>query len=136
MTDVDVLAECLRAALAELLDSVPAHRKKARAKPLVSPSVEAAANPRPRRLPSGTAPEVAAGGSVAAEVVEPRPGAPVPVAPKPAAMKPVEVKPVATAPEAPAVGVEPTAVRPQQVSSAASRGLVGRPRAVPRRTTE
>jgi hypothetical protein len=60
MTDVDVLAECLQAALAELLDTVPAHRRRSRTEPLVSPQVHAAANPQPRkataRKPKASAP--------------------------------------------------------------------------------
>ena len=95
MTDVDVLAECLQAALAELLDTVPANRRRARKEPLVSPQVEAAANPRPRKT---------------------------------AVRKPKAPKPVEAAGTEPAPVVEPTVVRPKQVSSAASRGLVSRPR--------
>jgi WS/DGAT/MGAT family acyltransferase len=105
MTDVDVLAECLQAALAELLDTVPAHRRRARSEPLVSPQVEAAANPRPRK----------------AATRKPRPVDPVPVE---AAADP-------SPPDAPVsatTSFEPSAVRPKQVSSAASRGLVSRPR--------
>jgi hypothetical protein len=95
MTDVDVLAECLQAALAELLDTVPANRRRARKEPLVSPQVEAAANPRPRKT----------------------------AARKPKPSKPDEASGTPQAPK-----VEPTAVRPKQVSSSASRGLVTRPR--------
>ena len=87
MTDVDVLAECLRSALAELLDTVPTSRRRAHATPVVSPQVEVAAKPRAHR---------------------PRP--------TPEAGSPDDAAP------------ESTVVRPQQVSSAASRGLVTRPR--------
>jgi len=102
MTDVDVLAECLQAALAELLDTVPANRRRSRTEPLVSPSVERAANPRPRKA--------------------------APRKPKPAAVD-APAKPAAAA-------VEPSAVRPAQVSSAASRGLVSRPRGAAKRPAE
>jgi len=98
MTDVDVLAECLQAALAELLDTVPANRRRARAKPVVSPSVEAAANPKPR---AGTSRKADAAAAPAA-----------------------------------APNVEPSAVRPKQVSSSASRGLVARPRREGNRAAE
>jgi WS/DGAT/MGAT family acyltransferase len=103
MTDVDVLAECLQAALAELLDTVPANRRRSRAEPLVSPQVHAAANPQPRkataRKPKASAPE-------AVEAAPPR------------------------------ETVEPSAVRPAQVSSAASRGLVTRTRGAAKRPAE
>ena len=96
MTDVDVLAECIESALAELLDTVPANRRRARAKPVVSPSVEAAANPKPR---AGTSRKAAAAPAAAPDV-------------------------------------EPSAVRPKQVSSSASRGLVARPRREGNRAAE
>ncbi len=109
MTDVDVLAECLQAALAELLDTVPANRRRSRTEPLVSPSVERAANPKPRKV--------------------------APRKPKPASVD-APAKPTApTATPAPDA-VEPTAVRPAQVSSAASRGLVSRPRGAVKRPAE
>jgi diacylglycerol O-acyltransferase / wax synthase len=106
MTDVDVLAECLQAALAELLDTVPANRRRSRTEPLVSPSVQRAANPKPRKV----APRRPKLGAVDA------PGAPA----------------------APAAGetIEPSAVRPAQVSSAASRGLVSRSRGAAKRPAE
>jgi len=97
MTDVDVLAECLQAALAELLDTVPANRRRSRTEPLLSPSVERAANPKPRRAAART----------------PRPVTP-----------------------AAADTVEPSGVRPAQVSSAASRGLVSRSRGAAKRPVE
>ena len=100
MTDVDVLAECLRSALAELLDTVPASRRRARAEPVVSPQVEVAARPRRRRAASR-------GATSPSDVTAPPEGAP-----------------------------EPPAVRPKQVSSAASRGLVARPRGGPSRAAE
>lgn len=90
MTDVDVLAECLQAALAELLDTVPASRRRPQSDSVVAPAVDVAANPRRR---------------------SPRPRAATP----PDAATPSDADPVPT-------------IRPRQVSSAASRGLVARPR--------
>jgi WS/DGAT/MGAT family acyltransferase len=113
MTDVDVLAECLQAALAELLDTVPAHRRRSRSEPLVSPSVERAANPKPRkaapRKPKA-APAVVEGPASSTESST--------------------ASPTASGP------VEPSAVRPAQVSSAASRGLVTRTRGAATRPAE
>jgi hypothetical protein len=109
MTDVDVLAECLQAALAELLDTVPANRRRSRAEPLVSPQVHAAANPKPRKA--------------------------APRKPKPAAVDGTD-SPPAAAPYLASDAVEPTVVRPAQVSSAASRGLVTRGRGAAKRPTE
>jgi WS/DGAT/MGAT family acyltransferase len=109
MTDVDVLAECLQAALAELLDTVPASRRRSRAEPLVSPQVHAAANPKPRK--------------------------PAPRKPRPAAVDAPD-SPTAAAPYLISDAVEPTVVRPAQVSSAASRGLVSRGRGAAKRPTE
>jgi len=106
MTDVDVLAECLQAAMAELLDTVPAHRRRSRAKPVVSPSVEAAANPRPKRTSTRRTANRAPSEPAAVD------GAP---------------EAAAAAPEKPAP--ESTVVRPKQVSSSASRGLVARSKA-------
>jgi hypothetical protein len=115
MTDVDVLAECLQAAMAELLDTVPANRRRARSTPVVSPSVEAAANPR-RRATSGRRKSTATDGtpSVAEATGTPAAGTPSAEVPAP----------------------EGNAVRPKQVSSAASRGLVARPRGARTRAAE
>ena len=123
MTDVDVLAECLQAAMAELLDTVPAHRRKARAKPVVSPSVEAAANPRPKRTSTRKTANLPTAATTTAA------GAPEAVAPA-ADEAAVEMSVV----EEPAV--ESTVVRPKQVSSSASRGLVARPKAEGARASE
>ena len=115
MTDVDVLAECLQAAMAELLDTVPANRRRARSTPVVSPSVEAAANPR-RRTTSGRRKSIATDGTPpVAEATE---------------------TPAAGSPSADVPAPEGNAVRPKQVSSAASRGLVARPRGAGTRAAE
>ena len=115
MTDVDVLAECLQAAMAELLDTVPANRRRARSTPVVSPSVEAAANPR-RRATSGRRKSTATDGTPSvAEATE---------------------TPAAGTPSAEVPAPEGNAVRPKQVSSAASRGLVARPRGARTRAAE
>jgi WS/DGAT/MGAT family acyltransferase len=124
MTDVDVLAECLQAALAELLDTVPANRRRARKEPLVSPQVEAAANPRPRKTatrrtkPAPTPVDAPAS-------VEPA-GVEAAADPTPPDLLPTDAPPT----------VEPTVVRPKQVSSAGSRGLVSRPRGASARRPE
>jgi hypothetical protein len=93
MTDVDVLAECLESALAELLGTIPAAKRPKDAKP--APATRRAAR-RPAR---------------AAEQ------APASVAEAPAPK---------TADAPAASGVTPV-VRPRQVPSAPSRGLVGKP---------
>ena len=167
MNDVDVLAECLENALAELLDTVPPSARRRR-----RGSTSAGDSPRePRRAATRaaaprkprakikhtdadavhsepeTAPPVAAAVSVA-----PVPVAPAETAPASAAMSaaPDDVDPAETqAPDtsAPEAAAQPTAayrfdtlaaetppepiVRPQQVSSSASRGLVGNRRKHP-----
>ncbi len=99
MTDVDVLAECLETALGELLETIP---KKNRPKRVVPGSDGTATRPGSARSASASK-----------------------------ATAPKSVKAVPSAPSKPAAaGDETTAatvVRPKQVSSAPSRGLVGRP---------
>ena len=98
MTDVDVLAECLQSALAELLETVPAHRRRSRGTPGVAPAVDAAAGSSRRAAPRRVGGEGAP---------EPDPGD-------------------GATSRSGAAGVP--AVRPRQVPSAPSRGLVPRPR--------
>jgi WS/DGAT/MGAT family acyltransferase len=98
MTDVDVLAECLETSLQALLDTVP--RSARGSKPR-------SATPRPTAAPAkATKPAKTTPPAKPAQTTAPTPGAP---SGDPAAAPPA------------------SAVRPQQVSSAASRGLVSRP---------
>jgi hypothetical protein len=109
MTDVDVLAECLETSLQALLDTVPRSSRG---------SKQRAATAGAKAAPAKAAPVKAA---------------PVKAAPAKVA-KPAQATKSATAPTAPdtssaesAAAPPASAVRPQQVSSAASRGLVSRP---------
>jgi diacylglycerol O-acyltransferase len=125
MTDVDVLADCLETSLAELLDTVP----KVRRRPRPAAATDARQPPRSERRPTTTsqprraprraaspAPAPAAASDLTADVT-------------------VDVEPSGAVTEASADGPgpgRPDAVRPRQVSSAASRGLVPRPHGQPR----
>jgi hypothetical protein len=134
MTDVDVLAECLETALAELLDTVPSDKRRQR---------PAASVDKPQRPRSTRKRRPAASDPAPLRVVTPDDGST-------SAADAIETATdlaaqVAVAAEHEAVGlVEPTSdvpppngVRPKQVSSSASRGLVaGRPRREPAPRTE
>lgn len=138
MTDVDVLAECLGTALAELLYTVPAQKRR----PRPAAAVDTPQLPRTTRKrkpavvtpPAGRPTEPAAEPvPVEAALAEPALEEPVPV--EVALVEPVPVEPLPVE-RAAAVGdetgVPPSAVRPKQVSSSASRGLVaGRQRREP-----
>jgi hypothetical protein len=160
MTDVDVLAECLEAALAELLDTVPADKRRRR--PAASVDTPQAPRTTRKRKPAVTEQPVSRKRSRATGAVDPEmPGLPVPedsfelieahlIAPELAQAEPAELEVELAALEQVeaeqveadqvvgdrAVGddvvAKPSAVRPKQVSSSASRGLVGgRPRREP-----
>ena len=152
MNDVDVLAECLENALAELLDTVPRSKR--------TPVQEGDAIKAPRRTADKAldkaarkaAKDKAAGDKAAKDRAAKSPKAKVS---KSESSKAKAAKGQAAAPESPAVqdvepevtqptdGVSeaaaaptapsprPPVVRPEQVSSAASRGLVSAPRPGP-----
>jgi WS/DGAT/MGAT family acyltransferase len=112
MTDVDVLAECLETSLQALLDTVPRRARGSKPKAPASTSLGASASAATAATPA-TKPTVAKAPAKKAPVTKPKPATPQ-----------VEAEPGATS------------VRPKQVSSAASRGLVARPApkpAAPRR---
>ncbi len=123
MTDVDVLAECLGTALAELLDTVPAQKRR----PRPAAAIDTPQPPRPtrKRKPAAVAPPAGRPTEPLAE--------PVPVEAALVESARVEALPVERAAAVgDETGVAPSAVRPKQVSSSASRGLVaGRPRRGP-----
>jgi WS/DGAT/MGAT family acyltransferase len=103
MTDIDVLSECLGTALAELLDTLPGDVDHTPA----APPTHAPAVPKVR----------------AAELAHPEDGVPEVVD---AAVEPVVVVEPARPVRSPAPTDELISVRPRQVSSAPSRGLVPR----------
>jgi hypothetical protein len=101
MTDVDVLAECLEGALQELLDTVPG-RRRSRSNLTRAEKRAVAEKPAPVKAAKAT------------------PSAPA---------KPTAVPTTPTAPsdeEPPSTPSVTPSVRPKQVSSSASRGLVTR----------
>ena len=120
MTDVDVLADCLETSLSELLDTVP----KSRRRPGAAPSADVRQPPRVARPTSAAR--------------KPRKTAAKPVIVAP----PVDDDLAATGTEAGGAeqvdvvaGETGPTVRPRQVSSSASRGLVARPSSRPRPTS-
>jgi WS/DGAT/MGAT family acyltransferase len=117
MTDVDVLAECLETSLQALLDTVPRRARGSKPKP-ASPTAAAPASAPVAATPATTP------ATTPAAAKTPAKKAPVKKTPVTKPAEPVDAQPGATS------------VRPKQVSSAASRGLVARPApksAAPRR---
>jgi WS/DGAT/MGAT family acyltransferase len=108
MTDVDVLAECLETALTELLETIP---KKNR--------------PKRSATPAGSGPATRPTGKRSVTRTADRPEATPKSVPAPA---PADVRPAA---KPAAQDTSATVVRPQQVASAPSRGLVARPAGQP-----
>jgi WS/DGAT/MGAT family acyltransferase len=124
MTDIDVLADCLETSLAELLDTVPKKRRRPRAqaeadtrpprrvtRPSTAPRASRVETPQPEATAPATAPA-----DTMAEDTAPNDTAPKDTAPD--VTRPVDTDPAPVTPS----------VRPRQVSSSASRGLVSRPR--------
>jgi diacylglycerol O-acyltransferase len=109
MTDVDVLAECLETSLQALLDTVP--RRSRGSKPRASATGPAASVPS---APATTAPATKTPATKTSKSKTP-------------ATKTPATKTPATRTGADDDAPAATSVRPKQVSSAASRGLVSRP---------
>jgi diacylglycerol O-acyltransferase / wax synthase len=126
MPDVDVLSECIETSLAELLETVPDRPRRTRPHP--APDVPQTERPVKRTSPASARPKRAAKPAPVVDAV------PTPVlAPQPKPQREKETEPEAenpgeAEPASRAVGGDDllSPVRPRQVASAPSRGLVPR----------